>query len=110
MNKSEVHAELLRKRNEVFARANRLHNDVQVRNEPYSADFAEQAVELENLDVLFQLDASSRADLRAINNAIERLETGAYGICTHCAKPIAPARLHALPYADTCIDCAAQQE
>jgi RNA polymerase-binding protein DksA len=108
MNKSELHAELLRKRSEVFARASRLHSDVHMRSEPYSADLAEQAVELENLDVLFQLDASSRAELRAINNAIERFESGRYGICVQCARPIEAARLSALPYAENCIDCASQ--
>lgn len=106
MNNPDIRTELLRKRNEILARANRLHDDLHGRSEPYSADFEERAVELENLDVLFELDASSRAELRAVSDAIERLDIGKYGICTQCARPIAPARLSALPYAETCIDCA----
>ncbi|HSB97422.1 MAG TPA: TraR/DksA family transcriptional regulator [Spongiibacteraceae bacterium] len=106
MNETEVRTRLLRKRDEIFARANSLHKDLYARTEPYSADFAEQAVELENLDVLFQLDTASRAELSAINNSIDRLAVGSYGICSRCAKPINPARLNALPHAETCIDCA----
>lgn len=109
VNISEVRTKLLRKRSEIFARANRLHSDLYAREQPYSADFAEQAVELQNLDVLFQLDASTRAELGAINNSIERLDTGRYGICCQCAKPIDAARLTALPYAETCIDCASKK-
>jgi DnaK suppressor protein len=108
VNESEIRTQLLRKRSEIFARANRLHSDIHARSEPYSADLAEQAVELENLDVLFQLDANTRAELSAINHSIERLDTGKYGNCSHCAKPIGSARLNALPYTETCIDCVSQ--
>jgi len=34
------------------------------------------------------------------------LETGDYGLCTQCGDEINPARLDALPYVTTCINCA----
>ena len=40
-----------------------------------------------------------------INRALERIDEGAYGICTNCGQPIQAERLEALPWAELCIDC-----
>lgn len=44
--------------------------------------------------------------LVAIAEALQRLDEGAFGICTNCGKPIAEVRLEVRPYAPTCVDCA----
>lgn len=44
--------------------------------------------------------------LAEVEAALERLATGAYGVCEQCGQPIAPARLEARPTARTCIKCA----
>lgn len=76
------------------------------REEPYSADFAEQVVEVENNEVVEYLDDEAKAELAQINKALLRLENGQYGICTDCQGEISEARLQALPAALLCIDCA----
>lgn len=43
------------------------------------------------------------ADVVAAN---ARLKDGTFGVCVVCGSRIAPARLVARPYADTCINCA----
>lgn len=43
--------------------------------------------------------------LAAVDAALARLDSGAYGSCTSCGKPIAKERLEALPWAAHCIDC-----
>lgn len=40
-----------------------------------------------------------------INQALKRLKTGAYGICTYCSKDIRPERLEIIPTAALCIEC-----
>ncbi|SMH29331.1 transcriptional regulator, TraR/DksA family [Rathayibacter oskolensis] len=47
--------------------------------------------------------ALTERDLAA---ARQRLETGDYGACAHCGRPIGAARLEARPTAELCIDCA----
>lgn len=47
-----------------------------------------------------------RAQLRQVEEALERLDDGVYGTCRNCGRPIAPDRLEALPWVATCIDCA----
>lgn len=101
-----LHHELLRRRQDILARVNALHADVHAREQPLSADWEEQAVELENLDVLFQLDHLSRQELARINNALSRIDADQYGQCSCCGAPIDKGRLHALPFVDTCIRCA----
>ena len=76
------------------------------REEPYSADFAEQAVEVENNEVVERLDEDAKVDLSHIQKALSRIEDGSYGICTECNNTINEARLDAIPQAERCIDCA----
>lgn len=40
-----------------------------------------------------------------IDAALERLDSGGYGICARCGQQIAPERLQALPYVTLCITC-----
>ena len=48
----------------------------------------------------------ARADLGALDDALERVDSGTAGTCEVCEGPIAVARLLALPAARTCIRCA----
>jgi DnaK suppressor protein len=48
--------------------------------------------------------------LGQIDEAIRRLEAGAYGTCAHCGREIAEARLKALPFATLCLECQENQE
>ena len=45
--------------------------------------------------------------LELVDAAIARLDGGSFGTCVRCGKPIAPARLEALPWAAHCIECQA---
>jgi RNA polymerase-binding protein DksA len=94
------------KRDELLHRADRLHRDVHNRDEPYHKDFAEQAVELENLEVLLELDRETRLELKNVLEALARIEDDEYGICQSCGEAISEARLQVLPYIQTCIGCA----
>ena len=103
---AKLRAHLEAHRDELAERMRRIGDDLHRREEPLSADFAEQVVEQENLDVLHSLEAEGRIELARIEKALTRLESGDYTMCSRCGEEIAPARLEALPYADTCIRCA----
>jgi RNA polymerase-binding protein DksA len=49
---------------------------------------------------------SERAQLRLVEDALERLAAGTYGTCRSCGRPVGDERLEAIPWAATCIDCA----
>ena len=45
-----------------------------------------------------------------IDEALHRLDEGAYGICEDCGRPISPERLKAVPFARRCVECQRQAE
>ncbi len=45
--------------------------------------------------------------LALVDAALARLDDGTFGTCLNCGRPIAPARLAALPWAAHCIECQA---
>ena len=49
---------------------------------------------------------SARASLVALDDADARLESGRYGSCTSCGRPIGIERLRADPAATACMRCA----
>lgn len=86
-------------------RLEKITREVRHLNQPLNADFAEQAVEAENDQVLDALDRSIRAEMEQIEKTLARMEEGAYGRCDACGEPIAVERLKALPHAIRCIEC-----
>lgn len=45
-----------------------------------------------------------------IKEALERIETGTYGICESCGREISEERLKARPVTTLCIECKTKQE
>lgn len=48
--------------------------------------------------------------LEKIDEALERIEDGEYGVCAGCGEEISEKRLEARPVAKYCIDCKKKQE
>ena len=44
--------------------------------------------------------------LREVNDALERIDQGTFGVCENCRQRIPKRRLDALPYARYCLRCA----
>ncbi len=45
-----------------------------------------------------------------LSEALDRLRSGEYGICLACGRPIAAARLRAMPEVTTCVACQEETE
>jgi RNA polymerase-binding transcription factor DksA len=71
-----------------------------------SADWEEQATQLEGQDALGGLEKSKLQEVQQIREALRRIGEGSYGVCAQCGELIAPERLKALPTATKCISCA----
>ena len=110
MNLDERRHELEARREELKDRAARVATYTQHREEPLPPDFAEQAVELENQGVLVAIDSELNAELRSIEVALRRIESGEYPYCSSCGKEIGEPRLNALPSVALCIDCAQERD
>ena len=104
-----VKAVLLKRREELSQRLATVKADLAREGEPLSPDFAEQAGQRENDDVLKALQQSTESELRELEGALQRLRSGKYGQCNRCGYPIEPRRLEAVPYTDSCSLCASQR-
>jgi DnaK suppressor protein len=56
------------------------------------------------------LSDRDREKLQAIEDALERIDAGTYGICEMCEEEIAPERLEALPFTRLCVTCQSDLE
>ena len=51
-----------------------------------------------------------RQELEAIEEALNRIELGTYGLCESCGQPIEPRRLEVMPETPFCRNCMSQKE
>ncbi|HET9767491.1 MAG TPA: TraR/DksA family transcriptional regulator [Thermoanaerobaculia bacterium] len=70
-----------------------------------SDDIVDRANNAYSRELLFSLSDGERHTLLRIEEALKRVESGAYGICINCSNEIRPGRLKAMPWARYCIDC-----
>ncbi len=107
---SRTRHRLLSLREQLQDRLRRVHIDRSRQAQPLSADFAEQAVERENDQVLDGIDDATSAAIAQLDVALEQLKAGRYGLCSDCGAKIDSARLRALPQATVCVRCASERE
>ena len=103
-NYQHVRAQLQQQLEQLQRRVGKISRDLRQTPDP---DSEERATGRENDEVLEGLDESSRKEVALLQAAIARIDAGTYGRCVTCGADIALQRLEALPYATTCIKCAA---
>jgi DnaK suppressor protein len=106
----ELRAALLGQRRRLLRQVARLENDLRWLSEDVEPEVVEEGQEEMLAQLLAGLDERSRAEIDAIERALERMERGGYGICSNCSQPIPLARLRAMPTAELCLTCARQRE
>ena len=68
------------------------------------------ASEERDREINFILSDRGRAKVKSIEDSLQRLNEGSYGICESCGIEIAEERLEALPFTRLCRDCQQDQE
>lgn len=71
----------------------------------YEDLLANRDVIQEDRDSVRQLVETAAANVRRLEQAVERIEQGTYGRCVTCGAPIPPERLEAIPDVTTCVSC-----
>jgi len=75
-----------------------------------AGDVVDAALDCAQDEISSQLAEVESRELASIENALERMRTGKYGVCEGCSCKIPLARLNALPYATYCIECQREAE
>jgi DnaK suppressor protein len=73
-------------------------------------DLGDQATAETERSFMLRLRGRERRLLKKIENAIERIEQGIFGICEKCGSEIDIRRIEARPVTTLCIECKIQQE
>jgi len=70
-----------------------------------TGDEADTAVSEDNFELSTSLVDMAAARRAAVEDALQRVEHGSYGVCEECGDEIPVARLLAIPTAVLCVDC-----
>lgn len=65
----------------------------------------EEATESMELEKRLAVERRLKNLLAEVDQAIQKLDNGSYGVCEMCHLPIDPARMEALPQAIYCMSC-----
>jgi RNA polymerase-binding transcription factor DksA len=75
--------------------------------EPKDSDLNDQAIDLEDDEVLERLGAAAQKEISLLRLALGRIKDGTYGVCAQCGEPISEERLRAVLYTPLCRECVA---
>lgn len=100
---------LLRKRGEILSAGGIRPLQTSMETNTRQGDLADQATGNNEVHIQLKIKQTDAKILQAIEDALERIEKGTYGVCRDCGDPIAEARLNAIPWTRVCIVCKAKQ-
>ncbi len=103
----DLRGTLLEKKKELDVRLERITANVR---RGFESDSRERAQQFEDREVVDALGNEAREELAKIASALQRMDSGEYGLCLECGSPVGDNRLKAYPYALECIECAKLEE
>jgi len=101
---------LLKMRENILNKAKKLKEDSYNLGTDGIQDMADAASNTYNADILMSISDNDLTLLKDIDNSLDKLNKGTYGICEECEEKISEKRLEANPVARYCITCKRQME
>jgi DnaK suppressor protein len=96
---------LLTMRESILNKAKKLKEDSYTLGTDGIQDMADAASNSYNVDILMSISDNDLQLLKDMDNALDKIKNGAYGICEECEEKISEKRLEANPVARYCITC-----
>ena len=100
---------LMQRRQELLGHAENTVNDMNDQKENFPDPTDRASVESDR-NFILRLRDRERKLIVKINEALERIENGEFGICETCGEEIGAKRLEARPVTTQCIDCKTRAE
>ena len=76
----------------------------------YSTHMADQGTDAQEREKAFYYAERDHKYFKHLNQALERIENGTFGICETCGEDISVKRLKARPVTTQCIECKTKEE
>ena len=101
---------LLKEREEIVGEVRQIFESSKEMGQDGIQDIGDEAANIYNKQVLLSLTESERMRLQEMDEALDRIEAGTYGICEECGEPIGLKRLEVRPVAKYCVPCLSKME
>jgi len=79
-------------------------------NSSYSFHMADQGTDTQEREKAFMFAYREGRLIYHIDEALERIDKGIFGLCHECGKSISPERLEIVTHARLCIKCKSKEE
>ena len=107
---SEIRKDLGRQRTTLLTEAGIIIGSGINPNQENLSDVGDQATAVADQNFLLRLKEREQKLLKKIDEALERIANGTFGICESCGGEIGYKRLKARPVTTLCIECKTRQE
>ncbi len=101
---------LLKEREQIIGEVKQINESSKEMGQDGIQDIGDEAANIYNKQILLSLSENERMRLREVDEALDRIESGTYGICEECGGPIGLKRLEVRPVAKYCVPCLTKLE
>lgn len=96
---------LLKEREEIVGDVKHTYESSKEMGQDGIQDIGDEAANIYNKQILLSLNESERMRLHEVDEALDRIKTGTYGVCEECGGAISLKRLEVRPVAKYCVPC-----
>ena len=101
---------LLEKKSTLMSELAKTKNAEEETTEESTQDIADKAVSSYTREFLYSLNDSERITAQSIEQALARIDDGAFGSCQNCGAVMSEKRLTAIPWSPHCVECQERAE
>lgn len=101
---------LLQEREQIVGEVRQTYESSREMGQDGIQDIGDEAANIYNKQILLSLNESERMRLQEVDEALDRMGSGSYGICEECGEPISLRRLEVRPVAKYCVACLSKME
>jgi DnaK suppressor protein len=101
---------LLKEREQIVGEVKQIIESSKEMGQDGIQDIGDEAANIYNKQVLLSLNENERTRLQEVDEALDHIENGTYGICEECGGPISLKRLEVRPVAKYCVPCLTKLE
>jgi DnaK suppressor protein len=101
---------LLKEREQIVGDVRQTFESSQEMGQDGIQDIGDEAANIYNKQILLSLNENERKRLQEVDESLDRIANGIYGICEECGGPIGLKRLEVRPVAKYCVPCLTKLE
>jgi DnaK suppressor protein len=101
---------LLKEREQIVGEVKQIDESSKEMGQDGIQDIGDEAANIYNKQVLLSLNENERMRLQEVDEALDRIGNGTYGICEECGGQISLKRIEVRPVAKYCVPCLTQLE